>query len=267
MNTDEVAPALEEIAPRFLAESWDNVGWQVRAPGQDLSGILLTLDVTVETVAEAVRTDCNLIFAHHPTLFKPVSSLDMASPLGLLLEQLIRHRISVWAAHTNLDLVPEGTSFALARALGLEDLTVLAAVERPGYGGAGLGFGAVGSLPATLSTADIARAAARRVASPVCQVAGQPGRLHSRVAVMGGSGGSFIGDAAASAATLFITADVRYHEAQDAVTRGLDLVVLDHFATEYPVLESVRDRLQRRLAGLPVRVAAAPSTPWVIVEP
>jgi dinuclear metal center YbgI/SA1388 family protein len=267
MDTDDIAPVLEEIAPRFLAESWDNVGWQVRMPGEELSGILLTLDVTAATVEEAAGSGCNLIFAHHPTLFKPINSLDMASPLGSLLEQLIRHRISVWAAHTNLDVVTEGTSFALARALGLEAATVLAPVERPGYEGGELGFGAVGSLPDARSTAEIALDAARRIASPICQVAGQPGRMHSRVAAMGGSGGSFIADALRGAATLFITADVRYHEAQDAVARGLDLVVLDHFATEYPVLESVRDRLQRRLAGLPVRVAAAPSTPWVIVEP
>jgi dinuclear metal center YbgI/SA1388 family protein len=267
MNTDEIAVVLEEIAPRSLAESWDNVGWQVRIPGEKVSGILISLDVTPDVIEEAVSSGCNLVFAHHPSLFRPISSLDVATPLGAMIERLLRHRVSVWAAHTNLDVVPGGTSFALGRALGLEDLAVLSPVDRPGYGGATLGFGAVGSLPGEMSTAEIARAAAKMVSSPVCQMAGQSGRRHSRVAVMGGSGGSFIPAVLGCDATLFITADVRYHEAQDAVARGLDLVVLDHFATEYPVLESVGAWLLGRLPDLPVHVATAPSTPWVIVEP
>ena len=63
-------------------------------------------------------------------------------------------------------------------------------------------------------------------------------------------------------ATLFITADVKYHEAQDAVDQGLDLVVLDHFATERPVLDLVAERLRRLVSGIPVSVATAPTSPF-----
>ena len=266
MNTDIIAPVLDEMAPRQLAESWDNVGWQVRIPDQQVSGVLVTLDVTAEAVNEAVRSGCNLIFAHHPPLFRAVSSIDLASPLGYLLELILRNRISVWAAHTNLDVVPEGTSSALAQSLGLGDVSVLSRVDRAGSDGGTVGYGAVGTLRTGATTAEIAREAAKMLSSPVCQVAGRLDRQHSRVAVMGGSGGSFVGDVLRSDATLFITADVRYHDAQDAVARGLDLVVLDHFATEYPVLAWVRSWLQGRLPGLPVIIAAATSTPWVEID-
>ena len=90
--------------------------------------------------------------------------------------------------------------------------------------------------------------------------------MHQRVAVVGGSGTSFLGDVVRSGATLFITADVRYHDCQEAVARGLDLVILDHFATERPVLEVVRQRLEERLPGLPIQVATTPSTPYVSVK-
>ncbi|MHB1159052.1 MAG: Nif3-like dinuclear metal center hexameric protein [Chloroflexota bacterium] len=364
MDTDSIGPVLEEMVPSSLAESWDNVGWQVRIPGQPVTGILLTLDVTAGVVDEAVRSGCNLLFAHHPLLFKPVKSLDLGSPLGTVLTRLIRHGISVWAAHTNLDLLPDwGTSFALAAAMGLADVRLLARVERPEYkivvyvppshaeavkeamaeAGAGrigdyshcfwqvlgtgqfrpeqgatpylgsvgqeerveefrvegvvpqsrlravleamrrshpyeevacdllplsnsvtpYGFGAVGSLPSPRSTSEIARDAAARLSSAVCQVAGDPNRVHQRVAAMGGSGSSFLGEAARSGATLFITADVRYHDCQDAVARGLDLVILDHFATERPVLDLVRGQLERRLPDILVAMATTPSTPYV----
>jgi len=367
LDIDSVEAILEEIAPSSLAENWDNTGWQVRFPAQAVSGVMVTLDVTREVLAEATANGCNLIFAHHPMLFKPVKSVDAGSPLGSLLAGLFQHQVSVWAAHTNLDGIPDGTSFALARTLGLSDVTLLAKVERRDYkiivyvpashveavknsmaeAGAGqignyshcfwqvlgtgqfrpergaspylgslgeverveeyrvegvvpqaklaavleamrrahpyeeiaydllplanqvtpFGFGAVGSLASPLSTAQIARDAAARLASPVCQVVGDLERLHYRVAVMGGSGSPFIADVPRSGATLFITADVRYHEAQDAVARGLDLVILDHFATESPVLETVRARLAERLPDVAVRVATTPSSPYASITP
>ncbi len=367
MDTDNIGSLLEEMVPGSLAESWDNVGWQLRIPGQPVTGVLLTLDVTPGVVEEAARQGCNLLFAHHPLLFKPLKSLDLGSPLGSTISLLIRKGISVWAAHTNLDLLPGwGTSFALAEALGLAQPQLLARVERPEYkivvyvppshaeavkeamagAGAGrignyshcfwqvlgigqfrpeagatpylgavgqeerveefrvegvvpqarlgavleamrrshpyeevaydllplansvtpFGFGAVGSLSSPRSTAEIAREAASRLSSAVCQVAGDPRRKHQRIAVMGGSGSSFLGEARRSGATLFITADVRYHDCQDAVARGLDLVILDHFATERPVLEAVRERLEQKLPGVPVRMATTPTTPYVSVK-
>ena len=367
MDTDNIGPILEEVAPISLAESWDNVGWQVRVPAQPVSGVLLALDVTAEVLQEASNLGCNLVFAHHPLLFKPVSSLDLGTPVGSVLAEVLQRGISVWAAHTNLDLMPEGTSFALANALGLADPVLLARVDRKEYkiavyvppshvdavkdamaeAGAGrignythcfwqvlgtgqfkpeqgaspylgsvgevgkveefrvegvvpqnrlgavlaamrkahpyeeiaydllplanqvapVGYGAVGTLPSPSTTEQIARTAAADLGSAVCQVAGDPGREHRRVAVMGGSGGSLVGEAARSGATLFIAADIRYHDAQEAVARGLDLVILDHFATERPALDAVRARLEPMLPDIAVRVAATRSSPYVSVKP
>jgi hypothetical protein len=129
------------------------------------------------------------------------------------------------------------------------------------------GYGAVGRLDPPMSTADVARRATEALSSAVCSVAGRTERMHERVAVVGGSGTSFIGDAIRKGATLFITADVRYHDAQDAVARGLDLVILDHYATERPVLESVQARLSLLAPGVPVHISAVPSSPYVRIEP
>ncbi len=254
MDTESIGSILEELIPSSLAESWDNPGWQLRIPKQMVTGVLLTLDVTPEVVTEAKKLGCNLLFSHHPMLFKPLKTLDLAGTTGSLVGQLIRLGISAWSAHTNLDVVPWGTSAALADALGLSDVSATP-----------FGFGAVGSLPSPMSTVGIARDAAAKLSSALCQVAGDPSRRHQRVAVMGGSGGSFLPEVMKSEATLFITADVRYHEAQEAVARGLDLVILDHFATERPVLETVQRRLSERLPDVPVLISTVPSTPYVRV--
>lgn len=288
MNTEELEPILEEIAPSSLAESWDRPGWQVLCPGQAITGILVAMEVVPAVLDEAEKLGCNLIFSHHPLMFKPLQTLDLSTARGRIIARLIRGEVSVWAAHTNLDVLPEGTSMELARALGLEQPSILSRVHRqdndlslfepvdtanelenaPVEAGASRigdythGFGAVGLLPSPMSTSQVAIHARSVLASPVCQLAGDPERVHQRVAVMGGSGASFYRDALRAGATLFITADVKYHEAQDAVDEGLDLVVLDHFATERPVLDLVAERLRRLVSGIPVSVATATTSPF-----
>jgi dinuclear metal center YbgI/SA1388 family protein len=274
MDTDGIGPFLEQVAPSSLAESWDNPGWQVRIPGRDVTGILVTLDVNGAVLKEAAKLGCNLVFAHHPLIFKPLKSLDLSTHIGSIVGHAVGNGISIWAAHTNLDVLPDGTSFALGHALGLWEMKVLAPVERPyllepDEGGtqlSDLGYGVVGDMASEKSTAEAARWARQALSSAVCTVAGEAERMHRRVAAVGGSGGSFMADAIRNGATLFITADVRYHDSQEAVARGLDLVILDHYATERPVLDGVRDRLQSELPDIPVLVATATSTPYVSVE-
>ncbi|HEV2744814.1 MAG TPA: Nif3-like dinuclear metal center hexameric protein, partial [Rubrobacter sp.] len=67
-----------------------------------------------------------------------------------------------------------------------------------------------------------------------------------RVAVLGGSGGSFLREVAASGAEAYITGDLDYHDALLAESLGLAAIDAGHAATEMPSLEP----LARRLAGL-----------------
>lgn len=264
-TTDDVVQLLEQVAPSRLAESWDNVGWQVRQPAAPIEGALIALEATPLVLEEATARRCNLLFVHHPTLFRPISSLDLATPTGFLLAEALRRGISIWSAHTNLDVLPEGTSMAMARVLDLDNPAILAPVERTigdVEDGMRLGYGAVAQLETPATTEEMARKATRLLGSAVCQVAGRLDRVHNRVAVMGGSGAPYVGEVVRDGASLFLTADVRYHDAQDAVARGVDVVILDHYATERPVLEWVQRNLEHRLPGLPVLVASTSSTPY-----
>ncbi len=63
------------------------------------------------------------------------------------------------------------------------------------------------------------------------RIAGDPPAQVSRVALCTGSGASFM-EQAASAADVYITGDVRYHEAQKALSLRLTLIDPGHFALE-----------------------------------
>jgi dinuclear metal center YbgI/SA1388 family protein len=126
----DIAHILEEWAPREIAWEHDNVGIQCGDPSAPVHGILVALDVTEEVVREARRRHASLIVTHHPLLFRPLSSVNTADGTGRLLTVLLRQRIAVIAAHTNIDFVRGGTSFALAEALGLQDPAFLVQTSR-----------------------------------------------------------------------------------------------------------------------------------------
>jgi putative NIF3 family GTP cyclohydrolase 1 type 2 len=89
---------------------------------------------------------------------------------------------------------------------------------------------------------------ARLVADP------EPGRRIERVGVLGGSGGSFIPEIAASGAQAYVTGDLDYHDALLAESRGLTAIDAGHAATELPSLAPLSRRLSE-LVDIPVEVS------------
>ena len=118
VNAD-VFRAMEQWAPLHLAYDWDRVGLQVGAANQAVKKVMITLDVLESVVDEAIDNDVELIIAHHPLLFKPIEQLDVTTPKGKVLQKLIKHDITVYAAHTNLDITNDGVNDILCDQLGI----------------------------------------------------------------------------------------------------------------------------------------------------
>ncbi|MFA5810053.1 MAG: Nif3-like dinuclear metal center hexameric protein, partial [Thermoleophilia bacterium] len=110
----EFLTILEELAPQSLVEEWDNVGLQVGSRDVSLTSVLVSLDVSEETINEAKKLGCALILTHHPLIFQPLSSVCDESGTGRLVRSASREGIAVVAAHTNLDSARHGLSDILA---------------------------------------------------------------------------------------------------------------------------------------------------------
>lgn len=124
----ELERALFQLAPRDLAESWDNVGLLVGDCGREIHRVLIALDVTAGTAAEAKEAGAELLVAHHPVMncnWSPVQTLRDDSQQGRLLLQLVRDGTAAICMHTNLDAAQGGVNDALAQRLGLEQTAVL----------------------------------------------------------------------------------------------------------------------------------------------
>ena len=75
MKVKDIAALIEAFAPLSLQEEYDNSGLNVGSPEQEVTGILLCVDVTDETVDEALAVGADLIVSHHPLLFQPLNRI------------------------------------------------------------------------------------------------------------------------------------------------------------------------------------------------
>lgn len=121
----EVTDYLESMAPRAYQESYDNSGLLVGERHNLVKGVLVTLDCLEEVVEEAIQTNCNLIVAHHPILFKGLKKLTGDDYVQRTLIKAIKSNIAIYAIHTNLDNVYEGVNKRIGEKIGLKNMTVL----------------------------------------------------------------------------------------------------------------------------------------------
>jgi len=236
----------ESLWPTRNTEDWDVVGLVSGDKKQQVSKVLLTVDVTTEVVEHAIEIGADLILAHHPFLLKPVNSIAEDTSKGNVLNSLVKSGIALYSAHTNADAVPTGTSAVLAKAIGLHDSAPLHAFEDEVHG-----IGRIGKLSKPVKLGDLA-AVLNSVLPPTAtgvRVAGDFEREIQNIALCAGAGDSYLGFALERGAEVYITSDLRHHPAQEilelAKARHVPFALIDisHWAAEYLWLEQARKEL------------------------
>ena len=117
------------------------------------------------------------------------------------------------------------------------------------FGALGGGIGAIGEFAAAISLEDALETVRRRLLPEWIKAAGPRRKTVRRVAVVGGSGGEFIGAARGAGADLFVTGDVKYHQALDAEAAGMPVADIGHASGEKWILPEFRHILLRRFGG------------------
>lgn len=260
----ELLDSLDELWPLAGADDWDAPGLVCGSPQSRVSRILLTVDVTDEVVEEAVDGGFDLIIAHHPLLLRGIKTVAEDTSKGSVLAKAIRANLSIYAAHTNADIVPRGVSSALASAFGLANTRPL--VET----GPQTGHGRIGWLSDSMTLGEFAKVLAR-VLPPTAagvRVAGSFESPIRSVALCGGAGDSFIDVAYSSGADLYVTSDLRHHPVQEILERAraerreFALIDISHWAAEWMWLEWAAADIHDRFASVQVVVSEIRTDPW-----
>jgi len=239
----EIYGYLKELAPLELAEDWDNPGLLVDC-GRPVGRVLTCLDITGPVVREAQEKGCDLVVSHHPVIFRPLKALQEGQVPCLLLKA----GISAICMHTNLDAAPGGVNDTLAQWMGLRGVEPFAE-----------GMGRIGWIE-EMSAHQLAQETARILHARVQWADG--GKPIRRLALITGSGGSMLEDAIRAGADALLTGEASHHAALDALAAGVTLVAAGHYATEFPVAQTLATRLGDRFRDLEVLVSEMDRDPY-----
>jgi len=228
----DVMAKMEELAPINLAGSWDNVGLLVGNESRQVKRIMVMLDADVDTIDEAIANNVDLIITHHPILLKPINKVTDDK-----LIKLIENGISLYSAHTNLDNANGGVNDVLAQKLRLDNVGNFLLVENSELIGR-IGNVAECTLEEFIKTVKVA------LNCKVVRCVGNKDTIIRKVGVCGGGGADFIPMAKASGCDVYVTGDVKYHQAQVANEIGLCIIDAGHFETENIICSVLADYLK-----------------------
>ena len=121
----QIAALMDQWAPTFYAEDFDNVGLLVGRKSTPCNKILVTHDVSEEVVDEAIAKKCQLIICFHPIIFSGLKKITGANYVEKTVLKAIENKIGIYATHTALDNHKEGISYILGEAIGLKEQSIL----------------------------------------------------------------------------------------------------------------------------------------------
>ncbi len=228
MNLKELYETVDGLAPFSVSEEYIKKGYRDNSGllldcGRPVEGILFSLDLSYRAIGEAEKSGANCIVTHHPAIWDPVMQLNGEREGKLT--ACIAKGISVISAHLNLDAAARGIDEWLMRGLGGKE--PVAVCEQCGGGNYGRVFDVKETPLKVFSerTAQVFRTK-RLITYGTEKV--------RRIASFCGGGFTYeaLGFAVQNGADTLVSSDAKHHLIAEAVERGLNVLLLTHYAAE-----------------------------------
>lgn len=241
MKNLDITRQIEQIAPREIAEPWDNPGLMIGSLDRECTGVVVSLDLTKNAVQLAIDNGCNLIVTHHPFFFHAVKSIDTDTARGEMIKAVMANDITVYSAHTNIDMSPDGgLCMTLASLLGGSNLV-------------GDGVGVLCDIQ-PISLAGFAKHIASTLKDNSVKYVGDDNREIKKALIICGGGASDSALAhAMECADVFVSGDFKHHLYVDANESGFPIIEFSHYASEI----IVEDLFEKIIAPLGVKTIKA----------
>lgn len=255
MKLSEIYEIANGIAPKALSDeycakygAYDNSGILVDC-GEDIKGVLFSLDLSLAAIGEAMESGANLIITHHPAIYGKISNVrsDDERLLGGKLVKCLRAGISVIAMHLNLDGAEGGIDESLAEGICLsaggppEDVRLMHPLSGGGYGRV------YGIREITLD--GLAENMKSTFSSERILTYGDGERKIRRAASFCGAGADedSVLFAKNEGADVIVSADFKHHVLTLAEESGLAVVALTHYASENYGYKKYYEKIRRQL--------------------
>jgi len=243
VKLEGILELINTIAPFDIAEKWDNCGLQVGSLNWEVKKIMIGLDVSLPLMNAAKENYCDLVLTHHPLMLKAEKNIDFSQMPGKAIEIAARHRINIISAHTNLDKAIDGLNDYFADKIGIEQTKVFFIDNESdvsSYDAKGndiTGIGRIGFLKKEIALGQFAKIIKEKLALSHLRVIGNMDKCVNMVAVCTGSGGSLVNAFLESKADVYITGDIKYHEARLVEQNSKSLIDVGHFGSEHIAVE------------------------------
>jgi len=259
MKYIEFIEIMEEIAPTGAYKDIDNSGPQIYSGIEEVNRVLVCLEINKDVLAEAVSKEADMILTHHPLIFTPESCIDYDDFPGRYIHEAIRNKISVYSAHLSFDFASKGNNTYLAVLLGLQDVD-MGSLDAPW----------TGLLPESMTTEQACRHIEKCLDLPehyIRCVDGGKDQLR-KAGLCTGAGGGYLHEAAEAGCDLFITGDLKLHEAQYAKAAGISVIDAGHYGTEKIFTENIARQIKTKASGkgldIDVIMAEANTNPYTL---
>lgn len=244
MKINQLIKKLDEFYPLELQLSWDNSGLQIGDKNSNIKKVYICLDLEDFHVENAIKENANLIITHHPLFMKDVKQLEKGSFYYDVIKKLILNDINVLSYHTPFDISIFGMKNFFISKLKTNEKEVFAIDENKS-------LGSIFDIETKKLSEIVDLIKAHYIEfydikdwSNFIRVYGNMDRKIKRIAYLGGSGADFISDAVDKRADLYITGDIKYHDAQLAYRNNLNLIDLSHGISEIHFVDVMNEKLK-----------------------
>ena len=240
---------------------------------KEVHTILTCLEIDDKVVAEAKEKKADMLITHHPLIFSGIKALNDGDYKGGIIMDLIASGISVYSCHTPFDKVKGGNNDIVMGLLGVsgvknlcgQDLVSAAKmIDRKEEAD----NGRTGELGEPMTFKDVINLVAEKLDLSIRQIhaAGNLDKMITKIGCCTGAGSDLAHLAAGCGCQLFITGDVKYHEAQDVVQAGLCIIDAGHYGTEKFFGEAMKKILDKKLdAKVQVVASEVVLDPFVVL--
>lgn len=98
----EFVNLIEKDFPISSSMDFDNSGANIIDFDKEITGVLITLDITLDSIEYAKSNGINLIISHHPLIFNKIKNLN-DDPISKKIKLLNKYEINAYSCHTNYD--------------------------------------------------------------------------------------------------------------------------------------------------------------------
>lgn len=235
IKVKDISAYINSFAPYETQCAWDNSGLLVGDSEQQVKKAALCLDLTQETLSQAIEAGADLVITHHPLIFTPQKSFlkgDKAFELAV-------EGMSLISAHTCFDCADGGVNDVLCEVLEISNVKAVASAELT------VPMVRMGEVKEQ-SSLEFAALVASRLGTK-CRVV-DCGNSVKRVAVCGGAGMDFYLDAVNAGVDAYVTGEIKHHEMLFAKEKGVTVIEAGHFETENPAMAALKNKLENHFS-------------------